>query len=601
MRLFALGIVCSLAISRALASEPMVGLPQVRDGAWLVRFNAPAAQRAFVTTTRADGFSVETKTVAANTEDLYVFYHLTLEQPVSALAFDYALNGDAAKMPLVLFDAAANELWRHDGQGAPPPRVSLANLRVRGQLVFRVRRDRGGQLAEGWSHRVSNLKRTAGSRAPVVAADGFTVVDTLDELRGYASRHGVKVRLKPGTYTLDRALVRHFIEFTGDDSQWDLRGATIRIDTRLFRQFGGGGLYCVFSLAGDRIEFSGVTTENYGDLPGLQSRNKIFNITGVGVVVRDVDITTSGSSPWGYGSLYGISGGDVRKMNGIRVGWPATDVKLLGCRVHMRAMGHAIFVQGADRTLIRDCHVDGLLKTTDDILAEKSGYAFEHQFTARGRGYIEGVTVGDDGKILPGEMISLSEDGIRLYPESGPGQPTGRTTIENCTVTRMRRGICTGLGRAADMVVNCEARECVAAGFNAGSGDVLRHCRADAKYAEALCLPYSNSRGADAEIEILDSRDGCANALLAAINGVQHRVVVRTRNPDFLPPAMTIELASTKGYARYRQVEPVAKNIRLTNETPAPVLLTPTATSNDITSRGPVTDRGEPRNTVHVP
>jgi len=31
--------------------------------------------------------------------------------------------------------------------------------------------------------------------------------------------------------------------------------------------------------------------------------------TGAGVILRDVDVTTSGSSPWGYGSLYGISGG----------------------------------------------------------------------------------------------------------------------------------------------------------------------------------------------------------------------------------------------------------------------------------------------------
>jgi hypothetical protein len=436
------------------------------------------------------------------------------------------------------------------------------------------------------------------TRPPVVAADGFTVVDTLDELRGYASRPGVKVRLKPGTYSLDRASSRSFIEFTGADSRWDLRGATIRIDTRLFRQFGTGGIYCVFHLAGDRIEFTGVTTENFGDLPGIQSRNKIFNITGAGVTLRDVDITTSGSSPWGYGSLYGISGGDVRKMNGIRVGWPARDVQLLGCRVHMRAMGHAIFVQGATGTLIRDCHVDGLLKTTDDILAEKSGYAFDRRFTARSTGYIEGVVVGDDGKILPGEMIALSEDGIRLYDQSAPGQPTGPTTIENCTVTRMRRGFCTGLGPAADKVINCEARECVAAGFNAGSGDVLQNCRADAKYAEALCLPYSNSRGADADLEILDTRGGRANTLLVALNGQGHRVTLRTARPEFIPPAMTIEFATTKGYARYRQVEPVAKGNRLTNDTPTTLVLNPTATGNEITSRAPVTDHGEPRNTV---
>ena len=62
-------------------------------------------------------------------------------------------------------------------------------------------------------------------------------------------------------------------------------------------------------------------------------------------------------------------------MNGIRVGYPSKGSKLINCRVHMRAMGHAIFVQGAEDTLIEDCHVDGLLRPTNEILAETSGLA----------------------------------------------------------------------------------------------------------------------------------------------------------------------------------------------------------------------------------
>jgi hypothetical protein len=178
--------------------------------------------------------------------------------------------------------------------------------------------------------------------------DGFVTVNSLEELRSYGTRDNVMVRLHPGVYTLEHATSHRFIRFTGRDSYYDLRGATLRVDTRLFRRFGdpGGadGFYRVIDLAGDRTVIEGAKIETFGDLPGIQSRNKIVNITGSGAVLRGVDITTAGSSPWGYGSLYGISGGDVRKMNGIRIGWPAKGAKVTHCRVHMRAMGHAIFV-----------------------------------------------------------------------------------------------------------------------------------------------------------------------------------------------------------------------------------------------------------------
>jgi len=191
----------------------------------------------------------------------------------------------------------------------------------------------------------------------------FIAVDSIEELRQCASQDGVKVKMAPGIYRLDEAEDHHFIRFTGDGSHFDLSGVTFEIDNKLFSKFGvvpgKDGFYCVIDLIGDRIVFEGLKTINVGPEAGIQSRNKIFNVVGSEVILRNVDITTSGSTPWGYGSLYGISGKVVRKMNGIRVGWPAKNSKLIGCRVHMRAMGHAIFVQGAEGTLIEDCHVDG--------------------------------------------------------------------------------------------------------------------------------------------------------------------------------------------------------------------------------------------------
>jgi hypothetical protein len=406
--------------------------------------------------------------------------------------------------------------------------------------------------------------------------EDFVVIDSLDALREYATQDDVKVKMNPGIYLLDDASDHHFIRFTGNNSHFDMSGVTLQIDNELFRKVERipekERFYCVINLMGDGITFEGLTTENVGDQFGVSGRNKIFNISGSNVMLRNIDITTSGSSPWGYGSLYGIAGGIVRKMNGIRVGYPSKGSKLINCRVHMRAMGHAIFVQGAEDTLIEDCHVDGLLRPTNEIIAETSGLAFERDFKSTGSDYVEGVYVGPEGQILPDEMIALSEDGIRIYPEGDGGNPTRKTTIRNCTVRQMRRGICVGLNSSPDIVVNSEVRDCVAAGFNIGNGDALENCRANARYAEALSCPYSRSQGAKVDLEILDSRGGLANTLLATINGEGHEVRLHTRNSEFVSDDFSIEMATRKGYAYYQRGRQTARNITLHNDTPAKIV-----------------------------
>jgi len=576
------------------------------ESRWTVRFDRPATAEVFTVTPGADGCEVSTK-AGGDTEEAYVSLQLRLDRAIGGLTFNLTTTGSAARMPIALYDAAANELWRHDGKGTPPATVRLDQLHVRGQLVFRVRRPSSSQAAASGTIRISALAFTPSARTDAVAPDGFTVVDTLDELRGYANQPLAKVRLKPGVYTLDRALFRHFIELTGRDSQWDLRGVTLRIDTKLFRQFGGGPgtpgpSYSVFSLTGARVRLEGLKTENIGDLPGAHARSMIFNLTGQGVVLRNVEITTSGSSPWGYGSLFGTSGPDVKAMDGIRIAWPAKEVAVVGCRVHMRSFGHGILVQGAQNTLLQDCQIDGLLRPTNEILAEKAGYAFARTFTTRARNYSEGIYLGPTGAILPDEMIALSEDGIRLQEQAGPDRPTGPTKIIGCTVTRMRRGICTGLGPGADVILNCVVRECVAVGFNVGAGDVVRNSRADAKYAEALALPSMIAEGAEVDLEILDSRGGLANPLLAVVNGTNHHVTLRTTDPAFVPAGLAIEFSSRRGFASGQRGEPAARAITFVNETPAPVLLRNGAAGNDITSRGRVTTagRGGPANANKV-
>jgi hypothetical protein len=412
----------------------------------------------------------------------------------------------------------------------------------------------------------------------------FLTVNTLSEFNKYIDKDGVRVKLKPGNYQIDNAEKIRFIEITGNDSHYDLTGVRLMVDTKLFSRKGlvksddGNGMYCAIEISGNNTIFEGLYIETYGDAAGRQSKNKIFNVVGENIVLKNVEVRTSGSSPWGYGYLYGLGGGDVRKMNGIRVGYPAKNVTLIGCKVHMRAMGHAIFLQGADNTLIEDCHVDGLLRTTDAILAETSGYAFDRQFFAikprhpHKKGYVEGTVIRDDGKILQGEVVSLSEDGIRMYPEY-KGHLTKNTTVKNCTVFQMRRGICTGLNNLGDKVINCVVKDCVATGFNVGNEDVLINCSANAKYGEAFGVPYTNAKNASVEINILDSRNGMANDMLAKINGTGHHIVIKTKDQKFIPENMAIKLSVWEGYGNYNPNATMhATDIKLVNETVTKVL-----------------------------
>lgn len=413
---------------------------------------------------------------------------------------------------------------------------------------------------------------TGSIRSPI--SKSYTI-SSLAELRSLSDKDYVTVTLQPGTYTLDSAESHCFISFSGKSSHFIFHGVTLKVDTQLFSQFGTpigkDGFYRVIDIKGDNTILEGLTIVTVGDKPGIQSRNKIVNITGKNSILKNVDITTSGSQPWGYGSLFGISGGAIRKLNGIRVGWPASGVQLIGCRVHMRAMGHGIFVQGATATLIQDCHVDGLLRSTNDILKETSGFAFEHAFSTSNTDYVEGVKVSAVGRIIPNEIIALSEDGIRLYDQFD-GHLTGQTTIKNCTVRRMRRGICTGLGRAFDTITNCETTECVAAGFNIGSGDTLKKCRSDAIYAEALSCPYNDSYNANVDLEILNSRETSINNLLATINGQNHKIKIYTSNQSYVSNKMLIALGTTRGYAFYQKDTKATKGIKLVNNTSAKII-----------------------------
>lgn len=407
------------------------------------------------------------------------------------------------------------------------------------------------------------------------------VVDSLPALRGLLAKEGVHVRMVPGVYLIDEANAPDFLEFRARNAHFDLSGVTLKVDTGLSRTFGKAGTNFI-KLSGDNTVLEGFSLETIGNHPAPGGARAV-SITGSRTVLRRVTLTLAGSSPYGYGSFFGIGAENTvspLKLNGIRVS--GNDNTVESCQVFMRCFGHAIFLRGANRALIKACSVEGVLRRTDEILAETSGLAFEQAF----RQYT--------GEPIPaGEMISLSEDGIRAYPDDpDTGRRTQNIRVEDCRVSKMRRAICLAFAAGKNVITNCEVTESERVGFHIGSHTTILRGEADALYAQALDISSSESRESSAEILVLDSRNHYGNTLLAKINGRDHRVKLTEVNANTVPGSLQIELASNRGFGAWRKDTPHAERIELNNHTPASVVLKNEAQGITGQSLGPVTDQG---------
>lgn len=425
-----------------------------------------------------------------------------------------------------------------------------------------------------------------------------TLLHSFSDVLGYIGTDGVNVKLAPGTYRLPSTLpdAEPLISMTGSNSRFDFTDVTLITE----RNCG-----TVFGLIGNKILLEGLHLQM---LPGENPKDNLgplgLNIIGNSNVLQNVTVRIENSFPYGYGSYFGIGTGSLVQLYkgcGIRIG-PAGNTRILGCNVVMRAFGHGIFIRGAQDTLIEDTVVEGELRQTDDILAETSGTAFDLGFT------------GIDGIIRPDRITSLQEDGIRIYSDSGTSRnytglnnrPTGKVTVRNCTVRRMRRGICLALGGSGHVVTGCEVTECARAGYNLGSATVVRDSRGDAKYSPILELASQNSNHADIELTVLDSRERQINSfendpgLLVNINGYNHRVVLTPEFPDSVPDDMTIEIGGPVGRSKDNATVR-GDNVTLVNGTKAWVLLHPQAAGCSVETVGRMVDYGPERNNTIIP
>jgi hypothetical protein len=394
-------------------------------------------------------------------------------------------------------------------------------------------------------------------------------IDSLEQLTELAGKSGNTVRMKPGVYRLidhiplrqiaerTKAARWHFLEFSGNDNAFDLTDVTIEVDTRLRAALRAPIHNPEFLVSGANNVLSGLTVTNLGD--GTSSGGSVFSVRGERNTLRDVTLHVRGSSPYGYGDLFGKGGGAVighRKHSGLQVTGDHT--RLIGCRIYMRSFGHGFYVQGATDVHFEDCCVEGEMRSTDDMLSETSGRAYEVGFRSVYRNR-EG-----QWRVTPGYMKSLAEDGFRIY------ENTTDVTLLNCTAKNMRAGF-ELRGHSRVRIENCAAigNE---RGFWVGDQAVIRNSRGDAQFGPLLFLEGSN---ASVDLELMPAESPMKVHALATIYGVGHEVTLRPWKGEQRSHPLPIKIGFAppgggEGMSPYS--ERPARNIELQNQTNMPVI-----------------------------
>lgn len=451
--------------------------------------------------------------------------------------------------------------------------------------------------------------------APASAADfdvraGVRVIDSVVQLRDALQASNQKIRMKPGVYPVEDALTDNQAVFraTGSNNHFDLRGVKLQVNTEVLARMKARSAHelATYRIEGDNLTFEGATFEDLGGKPPAISLPE-FDVQGDDVVFQGCTFIIRGSAPYGYGRLFGKGKGrgDFKPTLGERLQKHSAmsirgdRTKVIDCTFSIQTFGHAISIHGAQDTLVRGTFIEGALRATAEILRETSGPAFDQEFVDMFH-----------RRIVPGLMLSLTEDGIRAYSngiKNGQTRRTGAISVLGCTVKRMRGAISLSLASKPARVENCTVIESgwTGDGYDVPSGSVVKNCRGDAAYSPLLSQGRSGKRDAEIAIEVIDGPEYCGNHPLAIIDGAGHRVTLTRRGETPLPESLKIFLGVAGDEASAGDEEGVSrtgagvsgKGVRLTNATSQQVILTDKTSDCIVTSVGSVIDKGR-RNTV---
>ncbi len=395
-------------------------------------------------------------------------------------------------------------------------------------------------------------------------------ISSLKELAYYAGQNGNSVKLTPGLYKMADFLnedsiaqrLEHkeypYLIFTGNNNTFDLRGVKLEIDTQLRKRLRHPIHTNELTVSGASNVLKGLEIIHVGD--GTSPGGAAFCVEGNGNTVSDFTIRVQGSFPYGYGDLFGKGGPDVirhQKHSGFLI--TGSDTRILNCRLYMRSFGHGFYIQkDAGNIRFENCYVEGEVRSTDDVLKETSGPAFDVQFRT--------WTPNREGKyvVTPGYMKSLCEDGYRTY-----GQNKNITFI-NCTAKNTRGGF--------ELRTNGGVRleNCTTIGteraYWVGNDAVIKNCKGDANYGPLLFLEGSN---VEVDLWVVPTESDRTVHALATIQGKNNKVLLRPykgKNREKQLPILVGYTHPEHGEAMSPYGEAPCINLQLVNKTSMPVV-----------------------------
>ncbi len=412
-------------------------------------------------------------------------------------------------------------------------------------------------------------------------------VNTLAEFAQLVSQDNQSIKLTAGVYdmseylnadTIKNRVARkdyQYLKFSGSGNTIDMEGVVIEVDTKLRQLLKHPRHTDEIIVLGNNNTIKGLEVRHIGN--GTSPGGCSFTIKGECNTVENLTLRVQGSSPYGYGDLFGKGKVYVlkhQKHSGLLITGRGTTV--IGAKLYMKSYGHAIFIQQrpSDVTLV-DCYVEGEVRTTDEVLAETSGAAYDIGFKT--------WTPNRKGEfvVTKGYTKSLCEDGFRTY-----GACRNLKFI-NCTAKNTRGGFELRSKDERIYLENCTAIGCERA-FWLGEGAVAKGCKGDANYGPLLFVEGSN---VDAEIALIANESGGEVHSLVTIFGENNRITLT----PFEGKNLTRELPILVGYTQPEHGESMSPygqapcvGLKLQNSTTMPVVVGTQSVNCQIESLGEI-------------
>ncbi|MFC1763537.1 hypothetical protein ACFL6U_15845 [Planctomycetota bacterium] len=412
-------------------------------------------------------------------------------------------------------------------------------------------------------------------------------ISSLKELADYASESGNVISMSPGVYALtdymsmDSMAARHdskkfqFIAFCGSNNVFKLDGVEIEFDTALRKALNPPIHTSEFLVTGSNNTLQGFLIRHKGE--GTSPGGASLEVAGKGNILRNIILHVAGAYPYGYGDLFGKGKAKEtvikhRKHSGLLV--TGSDTKLYGCKLYNRSFGHCFFVQKNPKNVyFEDCYAEGDVRSTDDILAETSGPAFDVKFRT--------WTQNREGEyvVTPGYMKSLCEDGFRTYGQSD------NIHFKNCTAKNTRAGF--ELRMNGVRLENCTTVGTELA-YWVGDDAIVKNCRGDANYGPLMFVEGSN---VDVDMTLMPAESDRLVHALMTIQGENNRIVLKSADGQ----KRTKELPILVGYTHPEHGESMSPfgegettGLKLINETGMPIKIGEKASDCVIDTNGKV-------------